>query len=157
MSFLDSIKALFGIKPAAPAGTPATNNTTVSRPKNKQVYEGRPTDPPDWAVDQNQSDLIGLLKANTKCKYVPLFEMKTIMSAKVGPDGNLIPEYNGIAGSCGAVKSFGLKVAQQNGMTMAYRYFDLNNAYRACCDNPHKCPFYLNAMGENETVNARRR
>ena len=70
--------------------------------------------------------------------------------------GNLVPEYNGVAGSCGAVKAVGMKVAQQNGMQSAYRYFDLNNAYRCCCDNPKKCPFYLNAVGENETVNARR-
>ena len=170
MSFLDSLKALFGgsKKPAAPAPAaapaanqqqgqqPPTNNSTVSRPTNRQVFEGRRVEAPEWAQGLSASELIGVLKQNNKCKFVPLFEMKTIMTTKVGPDGNLVPEYNGVAGSCGAVKAVGMKVAQQNGMQSAYRYFDLNNAYRCCCDNPKKCPFYLNAVGENETVNARR-
>lgn len=172
MSFLDSLKALFGggKKPAAPASTPepaakqqqqlpkqpATNNSTVSRPTNRQVFEGRRTEAPEWAQGLSASELIGVLKQNNKCKFVPLFEMKTIMTTKVGPDGNLVPEYNGVAGSCGAVKAVGLKIAQQNGLQSAYRYFDLNNAYRCCCDNPKKCPFYQMAVGENETVNARR-
>ena len=169
MSFLDSLKALFGgsKKPVAPTpapaanqqqqAQPAANNSTVSRPKNKQVFEGRHTETPEWAQGLSASELIGVLKQNNKCKFVPLFEMKTIMTTKVGPDGNLVPEYNGVAGSCGAVKAVGLKVAQQNGLQSAYRYFDLNNAYRACCDNPRKCPFFLFAESENEAVNARRR
>ncbi|MBR6074866.1 MAG: hypothetical protein IKP87_06140, partial [Victivallales bacterium] len=63
MSFLDSLKALFGgsKKPAAPAPTtapaanqpqgqqPPTNNSTVSRPTNRQVFEGRRVEAPEWA------------------------------------------------------------------------------------------------------------
>ncbi|MBO4528169.1 MAG: hypothetical protein IKS92_01805, partial [Victivallales bacterium] len=63
MSFLDSLKALFGgsKKPAAPAPAaapaanqqqaqqPATNNSTVSRPTNRQVFEGRRVETPEWA------------------------------------------------------------------------------------------------------------
>ena len=160
MSFLDSLKALFGgSKPAAPAPapTPVTNNTTVSRPKNRQVFAARQTEVPEWAQNLTTSELLDQLKAKNVCKYVPNFEVKKIMSAKTGPDGNLLVEYDGIAGDCGAIKNFGAKVAQQAGMTMPYKYFDLNNAYRACCDNPRKCPFFLHAENENETVNARRR
>lgn len=160
MSFLDFFKNLFGgSTPAAPAPapTPATNNTTVSRPKNRQVYAGRQTEVPEWAQNLTTSELLEQLKKNCHCKYVPNFEVKKIMSAKVGPDGNLMVEYDGIAGDCGAIKNFGAKVAQQAGMSQPYKYFDLNNAYRSCCDNPRKCPFFLNAENENETVNSRRR
>lgn len=155
MGFFDF---LFGKKkpksPAAPA--PTANNTTVNKPKTKQVYTGRATEVPEWAQNVNTQDLLVLLRKNCVCKYAPNFEVKKIMSAKVGADGNLVAEYDGIAGDCGAIKTFGAKVAQQQGMLMPYKYFDLNNAYRACCDNPKKCPFYLNAVGENETVNSRR-
>lgn len=158
MSFLDSLKALFGGQKAPePQVQPPTNNTTVSRPKNQQVFSGRQTETPEWAQGLNNSDLILQLRKNAVCKYVPNFEMKKIMSAQVGTDGNLKVEYEGIAGDCGAIKNFGAKVAQQAHMTMPYKYFDLNNAFRACCDNPRKCPFFLNAEGENETVNSMRR
>lgn len=158
MSFLDSLKALFGgKKPEPPMPQPVVNNTTVSRPKNKQVFTGKQTEVPEWAQGLNNSELLLALRKKAVCKYVPNFEVKKIMSAKVGADGNLIAEYDGIAGDCGAIKNFGAKVAQRDGMIMPYKYFDLNNAYRACCDNPRKCPFFLNAEGENETVNSRRR
>ena len=160
MSFLDSLKALFGgnkNNAPAPSVAPATNNSTVSRPRNRQVYMGKPIEQPEWAQGLNATELMAQLKAHSTCKYVANFEYKKIMSAKVGADGNLVAEYDGIAGDCGGVKNFGLKVAQRDGMTMAYKYFDLNLAYRACCDNPRKCPFFLFAESENEAVNARRR
>lgn len=166
MSFLDSLKALFGgkkkepqvaAKPAPSTRAPMPNNTTLSRQKCSQVYAARPTEVPEWAKDINTSDLLVELKKHAVCKYVPNFEVKKIMSTQIGADGNLIAEYDGVAGDCGAVKNFGGKVAQQIGVTQAFKYFDVNNAYRACCDNPKKCPFYLTAVGENETVNSRRR
>ncbi|MBO4513837.1 MAG: hypothetical protein J5746_13850 [Victivallales bacterium] len=166
MSFWDSLMALFGGKKqqAAPAAmqqqrsrTGMGNNSTMSRPKNKQVYEGRQTPPPEWAADKSVSDLLAELPKHIVCKYMPKFEMKRIMSTQIGPDGNLLPEYDGVAGDCGALKQFGRKVAEQNGMTMPYRYVDLNIAYRACCDNPQKCPFFLNAEGDMQAVNSRRR
>lgn len=158
MSFWDSILGLFGKKPALSPdpSTQVANNTTVTRAKNRQVYEGRPTPAPDWAEGLSSTDLIAEIPHHLKCKYAPKFEIKRIMSAQIGPDGNLVPEYDGVAGDCGAVKQFGNKVARQNGLTMPYRYVDLNIAFRACCNNPAKCPFYLNAEGEMETINARR-
>lgn len=159
MSFFDFFKSLFGGQ-KAPAPAPVvnkTNNTTSSKPKTRQVYMGRAVETPEWAQDVNASDLLVLLRKNNVCKYAPNFEVKKIMSAVVGPDGNLVAEYDGIAGDCGAIKNFGAKVAQQTGNPLPYKYFDLNNAFRACCDNPKKCPFYLSAVGENETVNAHRR
>ena len=157
MSFFDSILAFFGKKPPAPPVTvPPSNNATITRPKNRQVYEGRPTEPPDWASETASADLINAIHSHVVCRYAPKFEIKRIMSTQVGPDGNLVPEYEGIAGDCGAVKNFGLKVAKQNGLTMPYRYIDLNMAYRCCCGNPQKCPFYLNAEGDMEMINSRR-
>ena len=159
MSFIDSILALFGKKKPAPPVivNPNANNATISRPKNRQVYEGRPTEPPEWAANAASADIITAIHNHIACRYAPKFEVKRIMSTQVGPDGNLVPEYDGIAGDCGAIKNFGLKVAKQNGLTMPYRYVDLNIAYRACCDNPQKCPFFLNAEGDMESINSRRR
>ena len=79
------------------------------------------------------------------------------MTTKTGHDGNLIPEYDGIAGDCGAVKSYGLKVAQRHGRTMPYKYVDLNMAYRCCCGIPTKCPFLQMAQSEARAVNMHRR
>ena len=174
MSFLDSLLALFGKKKPV-AKTPAgfgnsntrrfggmgNNNTTTTAPgtvrKNRQVYETRKVEPPEWAQGLSKTDLITEIGKHVQCRFVPKFEMKRIMSTQIGPDGNLLPEYDGVAGDCGALKQFGRKVAEQNGMTMPYRYVDLNIAYRACCDNPQKCPFYLNAEGDMQAVNSRRR
>lgn len=159
MSFFGSLFGLFGKKSAA-APKPVnqnTNNSTASRPRNRQVYEGRPVDPPEWAKDVAPAEIIGLLNKHIACRYAPKFEIKRIMSTQMGPDGNLIPEYDGIAGDCGALKNFGLKVAKDSGLTMPYRYVDINTAYRACCDNPKRCPFFLAAEGESDAVNSRRR
>ena len=160
MSFWDSIMSLFGKKPAVvpdPRQQGVSGNSTVERPKNRQVYEGRPVQPPEWAEDKSVSELIAEIPKHVVCKYVPKFELKKIMSTQVGKDGNMIPEYNGVAGDCGALKQHGRKVAEHNGLTMPYRYVDLNIAYRACCGNPQKCPFYLHAEGEMDAVNSHRR
>ena len=162
MSFFDRFFS-FLHKPQQPeSGAVAgrdRNAPPIADPKpNKNVYdEAFKVEVPDWAKGLNNTELTSQLREHVKCHYAPNFGWKKIMTAKTGPDGNLIPEYDGIAGDCGAIKNFGAKVAQQAGMTMPYKYFDLNNAYRACCDNPRKCPFFLHAENENETVNARRR
>ncbi len=161
MSFWDSIAGLFGKKPApvVPDTSMAQNssNATVTKPKDRQIYEGRPVAEPEWAAGKSSSELVMEINRHIVCKYMPKFELKKIMSTQVGTDGNLIPEYNGIAGDCGAVKQHGRKVAEQNGLTKPYRYVDLNIAYRACCGNPQKCPFYLHAEGDMESINSRRR
>ena len=159
MSFLDSILSIFGgnkkkAKPAAAAGNASQAPTTKH---NKSVYdEARRVPVPDWAQGLNNTDLTAQLRAHVKCKFVPNFGWKKIMTSKFGPDGNLIPEYDGIAGDCGAVKSFGGKLATRDGRTMPYKYVDLNMAFRCCCDIPSKCPFFLLAQGEAQSVNSRR-
>ena len=159
MSFLDAIKEFFGGKKVVVPDRhhAEANNTTISKPKVRQVYEGRPVTPPEWAQNLSTTEQIEAIKAHVVCKYAPHFEQKRIMSTTVGPDGNLVPEYEGVAGDCGAIKQHGLKVAQQNGLIMPYRYVDTNVAFRACCAMPMKCPFYLNAEGDVQSVNARRR
>lgn len=160
MSFWDSILGLFGKKPGivpVAVNNKGAGNATISKPKNRQVYEGRPVATPEWAEGLSISDLVSEIPKHNVCKYMPKFEQKKIMSTQVGPDGNLIPEYSGVAGDCGALKQHGRKVAEQNGLTMPYRYVDLNIAYRACCGNPQRCPFFLHAEGDMESVNSRRR
>ena len=163
MSFLSSILAIFGKKEApvaAPAAQGNSKNTVSSAPvpkKNKNVYdEARRVPVPEWAQGLSTTDLPMQLREHVKCKYMPNFGMKTIMTTKQGPDGNLIPEYKGIAGDCGAIKEVGRKVAARDGRSMPYKYVDLNMAFRCCCDIPTKCPFYLAATGEAERVNSRR-
>lgn len=165
MSFLDSLKALFGGKKPAPYSPPGSaeylnsslNQTRSTRPKTRQVYEGRTATTPEWAEGLNNTDLLEELKKNVKCRYTPSFGLKKIMSATVGPDGNLVPEYDGIAGDCGAVKNFGMKIAKKDGLLMPYRYVDLKMAFKACCDNPKKCPFYLSAEGEANDMSSKQR
>jgi len=158
MSLMDSILSFFGKKAPAPAA--GVNNRTASgsagRVKpSKQVYDSRPVPLPEWAQGLNATDLVEQLPKHVVCRYTPNFGAKKIMSAIQGPDGNLIPEYDGIAGDCGAVKNFGSKIAKRDGMLMPYRYVDLNMAFKACCDNPKKCPFYMSAEGEAEAMNSK--
>jgi len=176
MSFLDSILSLFGGKKKTtvtrPAGFGGAGNTTRrfggAQPqqaaggpaplrKNRQVYETRRVEEPEWAKGLSKTDLIMAISKNVKCRFVPKFEMKRIMSTNMGPDGNLIPEFDGIAASCGAIQQTGLKVARQQGLNQAYRYVDEHMAYRACCDTPAKCPFYQAAVGDADAVNKQRR
>ncbi len=158
MSLFDSILSFFGKKtPASAAGT--GNRTVASSAErvraSKQVYDSRPVPLPEWAQGLNATDLVEELPKHVVCRYTPNFGAKKIMSAIQGPDGNLMPEYDGIAGDCGAVKNFGSKIAKRDGMLMPYRYVDLNMAFKACCDNPKKCPFYMSAAGEAEAMNSR--
>ena len=160
MSFISDLLAKFHHRSDNKAmGTDymQNGNGTPARP-NKNVYdEARKVPIPDWAQGLNNTDLALQLRAHSVCQYAPNFGWKRIMTTVVGPDGNLIPEYDGIAGDCGAVKSFGMKVALRDGRTMPYKYIDVNMAYRCCCDNPKKCPFYLQATGEADSVNKRLR
>ena len=162
MSFLDSILGMFGggnKKVVAARNVNTLHKTTgqTQQAKNRQVFQGKQTELPEWLQGINKSEQIEQLDKHAECKFKPKFEIKKIMAAKVGADGNLMVEYDGIAGDCGALKNFGMKVAQMHGMTMPFKYFDLNNAIRACCGNPKKCPFYMCAEDENSAVNALRR
>lgn len=162
MSFFDSILSLFGKKSAdsiasAKRDNPlSTNASSRGRAKStRQVYESRPVPVPAWAEGLNATDIVEQLSSHVKCRYTPSFGSKKIMSAVQGPDGNLIPEYEGIAGDCGAVKNFGMKIAKRDGQLMPYRYVDLNMAYKACCDNPKKCPFFMSAEGDEAEMNSK--
>lgn len=163
MSFLSNLLNMFKGKPAGDTSYMKNGNKSAAAaapvPKtNKNVYdEGRKVPVPEWAAELNNTELTDQLREHVRCKYIPNFGWKKIMTTKVGPDGNLVPEYDGIAGDCGAVKSFGMKVAQRDGRTAPYKYIDLNMAFRCCCGIPKKCPFYLTAIGEMETTNAGRR
>ena len=147
MSFFDSILKMFG-------GKPEKNKTNqqamrkIPRRKNQQVYAGRPTGVPDWAKDLNITSLVNAIQDHVVCKYGPNFGMKKIMTTIIGANGNLVPEYEGVAGDCGAVHNFGMKVALQDGMTMPYRYISAKHAYSTCCDNPKRCPFYQAAEND---------
>ena len=175
MSFMDFLKGLFGgkkhelVRPGAGGVSRYGRNgmtagrvpgmpqaTAMAKQKAKSVYEGRPTPAPEWAEGMSSTDLVAEIPKHVKCRYVPSFERKKIMSTQTGADGNLIPEYDGVAGTCGAVKQFGQKVGLRNGQKSAFRYVDLSLCYRACCDIPEKCPFYLEATGEMDAVNSRR-
>lgn len=166
MSFFDRLFSFLHKPQPAPAqnNTPAQNATRNSIPRNaapkpnKNVYdEAFKAEVPEWAQGLNNTELTAQIPAHVKCHYTPNFGWKKIMTANMGPDGNLIPEYDGIAGDCGAVKSYGLKVAQKHGRTMPYKYVDLNMAFRCCCDIPTKCPFLQMAQNEASAVNMRRR
>ncbi len=163
MSFIDSLLSFFGKKKTVTSAD-AQNNASASangRSRSgrapKQVYESRPVPLPEWAEGLNATDLVEQLQKHNVCRYTPNFGSKKIMSAIQGPDGNLIPEYEGIAGDCGAVKNFGLKIAKRDGLLMPYRYVDLNMGFKACCDNPKKCPFYMCAEGEAAAMNSKMR
>lgn len=87
------------------------------------------------------------------CKYRPHVEFKKIMSTRQGLDGNLEPEYEGIAADCGAVKNFGMQVAKYDEMLQPYRYVNLDHVFMACCGTPRRCPFFLAAEGESFDFN----
>ncbi len=168
MSFFSNLLAMFKHKPepavrrAAPGGTSymtagAANTAPVPK-KNKNVYdEGRRVPVPEWAEGLNNTELVSELRNHVKCKFQPNFGWKRIMTTQTGPDGNLIPEYDGIAGDCGAIKTFSAKIAKRDGRSMPYKYVDLNMAYRCCCDIPTKCPFFLMAKQEHDAINAHRK
>lgn len=125
--------------------------------KCAQVYEGRDCEIPDWAVGVNNTDMPKAIADHLVCKFVPHFGFTKIMSVNKGADGNLIPDFEGVAGDCGAIKNFGTKVAARDGQQQPYKYVDTKMAFRACCGIPKKCPFYMSALGEDESMNSRRK
>lgn len=152
-ALLDKIAELFGKK-----STPTTSDSLErKKPRIKQVYEGRCREVPEWAEGLESAQIIQACTENVECKFHPHIEYKRIMSARTGVDGNLEPEYDGIAADCGAIKSQGLKVAKMDGYIQAYRYVDLDHIYSCCCGIPRKCPFYLNAVGESQDLDSQRR
>ena len=155
MSFFDRLFSFLHKpqQPAARPNTPAARDGLVEPKPNKNVYdEAFKVEVPEWAQGLNNTELPDVLRQHVVCHYAPNFGWKKIMTTKTGHDGNLIPEYDGIAGDCGAVKSYGLTVAQRHGRTMPYKYVDLNMAYRCRCGIPTNCPFRQMAQSEARAV-----
>ena len=150
-ALLDKIAELFGKKSEPP------QPQERKRSRIKQVYEGRCRQAPEWVEGLDSAQLIEACIGHVVCKFHPHIEFKRIMSARTGVDGNLEPEYEGIAADCGAIKNFGLKVAKMDGYLDKYRYVNLDHIYSACCGNPRKCPFYLNAIGESQDLAVQQR
>jgi len=160
MSFLDSIMSLFGGGNKGGQQQKGGVQAAAQHQKvSKQVYEGstRTTARPDWAEGLNNTQLAEEMSKHVVCRYSPNFGLKKIMSTTVGPDGNLLPEYEGVAGDCGAVKNFGMVIAKRDGLLMPYRYVDVNLAFKACCENPKRCPFFLSAQGEAANMTSKMR
>lgn len=153
MGLLDTIAGLFGKKSEGPAQPGAANGE--KKKLVKQVYEGRPREKPEWAENLDQAHLVNACEKHAVCKYTPHIEIKKIMSARKGVDGNLEPEYEGVAADCGAIKNFGRHVAQRDGFLQPYRYVDINHIFTCCCDKPRKCTFYSLAEGQDQDLNKR--
>lgn len=151
--FLDKILDVLGMKKAAPAPRPQPRPRAAAKPKVKQVFEGRSAEPPAFTQGVVSSQLIEACLANITCEHTPHIEHQRIYSTvKRDMEGNLAIEYDGIAGSCGPTKNFGLQVAREEELLQAYRYVDLNHIYTCCCGNSVLCPFYRAARAEREMV-----
>jgi hypothetical protein len=149
-------KLLGNSEPEAPQSAPAESKG-IGRPKSKQVYEGKPTDPPPFAANADKADLLKALQQNVVCSYQPKMDNQRIYKpGRRLPGGDLETSFEGIAASCAALKHFGRKVAQQHGYSQPYRYVDLNHIYRCCCGNPEDCPFYHLAQSERRSVDEKR-
>jgi hypothetical protein len=155
MGLFDKIAEMFGKKPA-PA--PSSAARAEKKPLSKQVYTGpESVETPEWATDLPKAKLMEACQANATCKFKPHIELKRIMSTRRGFDGNLEAEYDGIAGGCGALKTFGMAVAKQDGYLQPYRYVDLNHIFACCCDKFRRCPFYGMAAGEAQEMQRNQR
>lgn len=125
--------------------------------KCAQVYEGRECEIPEWAQGVNNTDMPQAIADHLVCKFVPHFGFTKIMSTNKGADGDLIPDFEGVAGDCGAIKNFGAQVAARDGQSQPYKYVDTKMAFRACCGIPKKCPFFMSSLGDDESMNSRRK
>ena len=153
-SLIEKILGLFGKKDAqAPAAVgPSAAKRDPKQPTGKQVFEGRAATSPEWCEGVEGARLIEVIEEHVVCRFKPHLEYKKIFTTRRGIDGNLEAEYEGLAADCGATKNFGLQVAQRDGYVQAYRYVDLNQVLRCCCDIPRKCYFHQCAAGQEEDV-----
>jgi len=159
---LDAVVAKFsqwfgrGREPVPPPPKPAPG--AARKPKIKQVFEGRPVALPEFAQGVDSAMIIEACKANAVCEYTPHIEQERIYSTiRRDMQGNLEIDYEGVAATCGAIKNFGMKVAQDEGLIQAYRYVDLNHIYRCCCGRPELCPFFQEASRERSTIDRQMR
>ncbi|MBT7166036.1 MAG: hypothetical protein HN904_24860 [Victivallales bacterium] len=153
MGLLDKIAELFGRAPAPQAAAATGEQKKPAR----QVYGGPEIEPPEWAASLPKAKLMEACTEQAVCRFKPHIELKRIMSTRRQFDGNLETEYDGIAGGCGALKTFGLTVAKRDGQLTPYRYVDLNHIYGCCCSNFKRCIFYEMASGEAQDLQSRQR
>jgi len=149
------LNKIFGkSEPVAPS---PQEQAAAKKPRIKQVYEGPPNVArPDFAQGIDDADLIVACRKRITCTYKPHIERQRIYKPgrrRVG--GDLDTVYDGIAGSCAAMKNFSGKVAEEHGLIQPYRYVDLNHIFACCCGNPKRCPFYEKATQERETMGSR--
>jgi len=124
------------------------------KPRVQQVYKGRAKDLPEFTQGVEGAMLARVCTERLVCKYAPKIEQHRIYAVgRTTPEGDLEVEYEGIAGSCPPVKTFGLEVAQKHGFLQAYRYVDLNHLMDCCCGDPEQCIFYNKTIQEQEAVN----
>ena len=130
--------------PAAPA---------AKRQGSRQVFAGKLLEMPPFARDIEPSALVELCLQKAVCEYTPHIEQSRIYTpGRRDRDGNLLIEYEGILSNCGAIKNFGLAVAQEELHNQPYRYVDLNHVLACCCGKPEYCPFYLKATTERKRI-----
>jgi hypothetical protein len=124
----------------------------------KQVFEGTCPRTPAFAEGVPTADIIAACQQHVACKYTPSFEHQRIYGmGRRDMQGNLPIEYEGIAGSCGATRTFGNEIAKEDGYVQAYRYIDLNHIFACCCGTPEDCRFYLAGQSEQEAVASQQR
>ena len=154
---METISRWLGREEPEPAPNPYPNRRP-GQPLVKQVYEGPSTAVPEFAKGLEPSAIIEACVAHVVCEYTPHIEQQRIYcTSRRDMQGNLEVEYEGIMGSCGATKNFGLAVAQDEGSLQAYRYVDLNHIYACCCGDPEQCPFYVKGKSERDTIERKMR
>lgn len=122
----------------------------------KQVYEGRVVPRPEFAEGIEASRLVNALKENVECKYSPYIENQRLYDpARKDGKGDMAIEFEGIAGSCTALKKYGLQIAQKDGYGKAYRYVDVNHIFDCCCGDPENCRFYNASEIDRKAVQRR--
>jgi hypothetical protein len=153
MGLLDGILGLFGKKDDPGARSPKADRVKVA----PQVYPSTFNQIPEWAANLDQAHIIQACVQHSICKFTPHIEYKKILSARAGVDGNLEPDYEGIACDCGAIKNFGRQISLHDGYVQSYRYVNLNHIYACCCDKPRKCTFYSLATGQDSDLGKRQK
>jgi hypothetical protein len=158
MGLLDGLLGLFGRKEEPPArATPPKGKPEERKKLARQVYPSTFSQVPEWAANLDQAHIIQACEEHAVCKFKPHIEVKKIMSARTGLDGNLETEYEGVAADCGAVKTFGKQVALHDGYLQPYRYVSLHHIYACCCDKPRKCTFFSVATGLDQELAKRQK
>ena len=153
---INGVRGLFGL---APAGEHGDLRSEAGRPLTQQVFLGEPlAELPEFAQGIDTSALVSACQAHIVCDYTPHIEQQRIyIPGRRNMDGNLDTEYEGISATCPAIKTFGLIIAQEDGLIQAYRYVDVNHILACCCQRPADCPFLEKAVEERDSVDRRMR